>query len=200
MTEARSVEGWVPLEKRTTAYYLFNPRFKCRVAYNQSMSSDYMRFHGMPSTGVKQYDDMMANELTHRLLTINDMVEYYKLGTNIEVDDSADTKTIYGYISDHLNAWKGQLERTLGETDEELLKDLVVLDNFANLVYPHATYHFAPDVLDSSFARHFSSILSISNAMLVKKPMPFAEEEKTKPKAPERVSMRDVFVSRSKRR
>lgn len=196
-------EQWVEPSKRTTAWYLFNKHFFCLVANMQSMSAEYIRFHGMPSTGVKQYDDAMANELVQRSLTINQMVEMHKRGVNVELVDQASSKTIYDFIEAHLLAWKNQLTYSFGTTDEEVIKDLIYLDNFANVIYKHAKYHFAVDALETEFARKISGILSISNATLLgpmKKPQsgdpttPLVPVD-TRPVYPERASIRDFFIN-----
>jgi len=199
---ANNNQVWVPEDQRTTAWYLFNKMFRCRVGNLDSMSADYVRYYGMPTSGDPAYDEQVAKELVDRYLTIDDMMAYAKRGVAVEVNKPEDTKVIYEIISNHLVAWKNQLEHQLGKPDPELVEDLIRMDNFANIIYAHAKYHFAPDTLDSAFARNISSLLSISNANLLAKPAEPVDpnatpEEAEAAKFPERQSFRDVFISRA---
>jgi hypothetical protein len=192
--------GWLPVEKRTTAYYLFENLFRCRVQNIASMSPEYLRFHGMPTCGDPAYDEQMAKELVPRYLSITQMLDYYNRGVTVEIDDPADTKKIYGFISDHLVAWRAQLQREMRKPDEVLVKDLISLDNFANVVYEHAKYHFSESAIDSAFARRIGGLLTLSNSSLLPRPEDPAsapapgEAEPPGKVYPQRESFRDVFV------
>ncbi len=197
--------SWVPIEQQTVQWKIWNLLFKCRISNIQSMSTQYIKHHGMPSIGDPQYDKAMANELVFRMITIADMVKFYNDGVQIYISNPADTKIIYELISDHLIAWKTQLETSLN-TGDAPVEDLLLMDKFANTVYAHAKYHFTTDFIDSILARRMAgaqranrqTILTKQNAPAVVVNPETGEQEENKDKYPERHSFSDVFASRKK--
>lgn len=190
---------WIPESQRDTRWYLWNPMFMCRVSNIQSMSTDYIRHFGMPSSGIEEYDRQTANELVVRMLTINDMVEYFKNAVTIRVVNRADTKTIYEYISNHLQAWRRELENGF-HTRGAPLEELQTLDRFANVVYEHAQWHFDKPFIESLFARQLSDIVGVTrDTILTKQPGAVtinADPNAAAEERPGRVSMAEIFASR----
>lgn len=191
---------WVEESKRDTRWWIFHKQFLCRVSNIQSMSVEYLKMFGMPSSGDPYYDKQTANELIMRMLTIDDMVEFFRNGVSVYVCNVADTKEIYERITNHLMAWKHQLEHGF-HTRGAPLDDLILLDRFAVAVYKHAKYQFTPDIVDSIMARRMSSILKTSRADILsaKAKTQVVNPETNEPEEdpyPERVSMADVFAGR----
>lgn len=188
---------WVPESKRTPAWALFNTKFHCRVSNIQSMSIDYMQEVGLPAIGDRRYDQEMANELIDRMLTINEMVEFHKKGVTVRVVKYDDTKKIYELISNHLIAWKNQLENG-ANTRGAPIDDLILLDQFANVVYKHAKYQFTTDMVDSILARQMSSRVRGSRTNLLRSATKnVVVDDKNQvvevPKYPERQSLDAAF-------
>lgn len=192
--------SWLPEDQRTTAYYLFHNLFLCRVPNIQTMSSEYIRLHGMPSTGDPALDKHAAGEMVMRMITINRMMELVTSGARIEVVNKDDTKSIYEYITNHLTAWKTELRYTMGHPNPKVVRDLIEMDNFANLVYEHAKYHFSPDAIDSDLARKLDGMLSFSKATVLAKLGAIApvidEKGEEVDKYPARQSFASVFAER----
>lgn len=189
---------WVPEGERDTRWYLWTPLYMCRVTNIQTMSPEYIKHFGMPSTGIEEYDRQTANEMVHRMLTINQMVDFFAQGTTIEVCNPKDTKTIYEAISNHLSAWRKELE-TGFHTKAAPLDELQTLDKFAHVVYEHAQWHFDKPFVESLFARQMGNVVTLSRDQLItKKPksmqQPAAEPLPALP-TPGRVSMSEVFAS-----
>lgn len=189
---------WIEPEKRSTAWWLWNKKFRCKVSNIQTLSVEYIEHFGMPAVGDPIYDTQTANELVDRMLSINQMVEYHQKGVNIYVNRYEDTKEIYELISNHLNAWKQQLENGFNIRGAPV-EDLLMLDKFANVVYKHAKYQFTTEMVDSIMARRMSSTLRGNRTNLL------ASETKTvtinadgekvisETKYPERQSMDQAF-------
>lgn len=198
-----SHEAWLPESERDSRWYLWNERYMCRVPFIQTMSPDYLREFGMPSSGYDEYDRQTANELVIRMLTINDMVEYYKRGTTVAVMQPGDTKRIYERISTHLELWKRELETSF-HTRNAPLEDLQDLDKFAHAVYEHAKWYFDEPFVESLFARSVGGLLGFNRNSIVKRKstsrvLEVGQEaempaEPAKPQS--RVSMAEVFASR----
>lgn len=200
--------GWLPPEERDTRWYLWNEKFFCRVSNILSMSPAYLGHYGMPTSGDPVIDQQTANELVDRYLSINQMVEYYQHGVPVYVRVEKDTVRIYEYISNHLTAWKQKLDRELNVRDAPL-DDLLLLDQFASVVYKHARHHFEQTWVDSYLARKMSSTLRVSRDRILAPPvaeivtingLTEAEKEAAQPEQrfPEHNSLAEAFLGKSR--
>lgn len=194
---------WVPPEQRDTRWYIWFKLFKCRLNAFKSRSIEDVEHFGVPYSGDPLYDQAMMQEDKIRMLTINDMVEYFRKGLVVAVVDSKDTKLIYEYITDHLNAWKEKLEKGwhIGGAP---IEDLILMDKFANAVHKHARHHFTTEMVDSILARRLSGTLRVSrDKIFAAGPKPEVVnkledgQEDDEPKFPERKGMAEVFAAKS---
>jgi hypothetical protein len=163
---------WVPPEQQDTRWCIWNLKFRCRVPFIQTMSVDYMQHFGMPTVGDSRYahyDKEMANEPITTMLSINQMVEYFRKGVTVAVCRHADTKVIYEHISNHLRAWKDKLEVGFNIRSAPI-EDLILLDKFANAVYRHAAPYFTAAYVDSILARKMSESLRVTRQNVLSRP------------------------------
>jgi hypothetical protein len=137
-----------PLEK--TGRPIWNALFRASVAFKDTVSEDYVRLFGMPTVGDAGIDDQMKNSLIDTYLTINQMVEYFRLGILVRITVHAETKTIYQIISNYLLEWKERLNKGINIGGAPI-EDLILLDRFASVVFEHAVQHFTPDYVNSRF-------------------------------------------------
>lgn len=197
-----SAAGWVPESQRDTRWYIWNNMYMCRVPFIHTMSADYIRHFGMPATGLDEYDRGMASELVTRMLTINQMVDFYGQGVTVRLCNPADSKDIYDHISNHLNAWRRQLEDGFHMRNAPL-EELQVLDRFAHAVYEHAQWHFDSTYVDSLFARNMAGVAGglSRDSIITKKPEHLvnrdADEKNPTQNRTTRVSMAEIFASRT---
>lgn len=199
------MEQWLPPEARDTSWYLFNERFMCRVPNIQTMSVDYLRQFGMPTSGDPRIDQEMANELVQRSLTIDRMFEYHRSGVQVRVMKEKDTARIYEIISNHLQAWRTKLQREMNVGNAPL-EDLIALDAFAAVVYKHARHQFTREFVESTLVRKMSSTLRVTRDSIIKRDAPevirvnpFNKEEEAaaqEQKFPEHDSMAEAFTAR----
>lgn len=164
---------WVPPEKRDTRYNIWYKRYKCRMHLLESKTIEELQAYGMPTVFDPECDQVITNQLVIRMLTINEMVEFYKRNVNIYVVKYDDTKLIYEDIMAHLRAWKHYMDTALMSEGDAPIDDLIILDKFANIVYKHATYLFTDDYLETDIVKQ---LRGLSVADLSKK------EEKTETK------------------
>lgn len=144
-------------ETKPTSYYIWEPLFRCKVPQLQTTSKAYLKHYGMPTTGNDAYDKDLANQLIDTAIPIVKMVEYFSKGIPIYIVKSADIKTIYQHIENHLLAWKRQLDHGLNIGGAPV-DDLIAMDAFANKIYDHAKFHFTREIADSIFLRQMGSI------------------------------------------
>lgn len=191
---------WVPESERDHRWYIWKKKFLCRVPNIQTMSVEYIQMFGMPACGDPHQDRETANELVSRMLTINEMIDFFNQGVSVAVVNYKDTKEIYERITDHLNAWKQHLEHGW-HTRDAPIDDLLTMDKFANVVYRYAAPQFTTATVESILARRMSSTLrvgrdKIMGGMKPKVVIINALGEKEEEKLPERVGMADDFLNR----
>ncbi|EKD22636.1 MAG: hypothetical protein ACD_84C00030G0002 [uncultured bacterium] len=190
--------AWIPFNQREPAWWVFHYKYQCRVRNIQTMSADYIRHFGMPTSGSPSHDAEMANELVVRMLTISEMADYFKQGVTVGVINYADTKDIYEKITDHLNAWKKVISDSFHIRGAPV-EDLLLLDKFAAAVYVHAVPQFTTEIVDSLIARKMSTVLKHSRENILSPPKikvinPASGEEEAMNKFPERLSMASHFT------
>lgn len=192
---------WIPPEQRDTRWYLWNARFQCRVPFLQSQALASLKHFGLPTSGDTRLDRSMRDELVERALCIDEMVELFKQGVTVGVIQPKDTVKIYEHISAHLTKWKDLMMYRMNRGDAPI-EDLVLLDQLAQAVYPHAQSQFGTDVVDSFLARNISSVMRFNRGEVFK-PKHLAEVEMTEEERerarlqsqPQRESMADIFSS-----
>lgn len=192
---------WVPESERDTSWWIFNQKFRCSVPQIDMRSADHIKMFGMPSSGIKEIDNETARERIQTYLTISQMVNYFKHGALVGVTKISDTKIIYERITDHLNAWKRQLQHGLNNNDAPV-EDLMLLDNFANAVYAHAQYQFTQEIVDSLLLQQMGTIMPFSRGSLIanmekgrkrKEGRDEPPKEEPEEQRPPRASMADFF-------
>ena len=194
---------YVPPEQRDSRWHIWNDLFMVRVPFLQNQSVDYLQHFGVPASGYAPYDQQTANELVTRMMSIKEMVEFFARGVTIAVVKHSDTKVIYERITDHLQAWKRELETSLHIRNAPL-DDLRTMDRFASAVYPHAQQHFTEEIVESLIARRMSSVMRVRRDNILGPPPEAVRrirgeadaEPQEEPTKPQRVSMAEVFASR----
>ncbi len=137
---------------RTTIEKLGDPIwtniYRVSVKYKDSLTIDSIRQFGIPTVGDEGIDFDIQNQPLHVMITINDMVEYFKSGIRVTLNDNLDAERIYIIINNYLLAWREQLEHGLNIGDAPY-DDLVLLDEFAVMLHPVAVAH-SGDIKTSS--------------------------------------------------
>jgi hypothetical protein len=168
------------------------------------MSADYIRVFGAHTTFDPAIDAELSKELITVMISIAEMIEYFQEGIVVHIVKQSDTKFIYEAISKHITRWRDALETGIN-VGAAPVDDLVVMDQFAQEVYPHATAHFDKNVVDSLFVRRLGSSGKFNPSNILKnlkntdKPAELAkiDEEEV---VPERQSMGDFFKDKSVRK
>lgn len=186
-----------------TTVYIFDYKFKVKIPNLQTQSVEYIRFFGVPTTGDSQIDQALKEEWITTMLPISQMVTYSNEGIPIKVCSYEDIKTIYNYISLHLNAWKNQIGNGINIGDAPI-DDLIALDAFANVVYDHAKFQFDRSIADSILARHIGAVTKFNKHNFFKPEINIAIQDGDITKIneivedihPERESLADIFKDR----
>lgn len=146
---------------RDTTAGIWDDLFRVRIPMLGSRSIEDIRMRGTVISGNKDVDADIKNRLIVTYLNIDKMVELYKQNVPVRVCDVNDTKVIYNNISDHINAWKRQLEVGIN-IGSAPVEDLLVMDQFANTVFEHAKYQFNGEAVDNLVAEHFRNLQKVN--------------------------------------
>ena len=148
---------WVPESERDTRYYVFKQLFKVRVNDLARRSLQHIEAHGVCITGNRDYDRSVREELCVCYLPISELAVYHDQGVSIFLTNPADAKVIYELVHAHLSNWARYMEEQIGVGDAPI-EDLIILDNFANLVYPSAARFYPTGRPEDVFSKATKSI------------------------------------------
>jgi len=199
---------YVKPKDRDSVWYIWNDLYRVRVPTQKSRSKLHLKHFGTFETGIKEIDRELHTELTDTMCTINQMVEFYRNGIVVRVVKIADCKKIYERVTDHLLAWKYHLERGMNIGDAPV-EDFILMDNFADAVYPHARALMGNDITMSQFFRDLNGVMPVSRDKLLLPPSlkvtrhnvdpeeekRLADEKKKEELKPQRKEMASFFTS-----
>ncbi len=177
-----------------TVKKIFKELYLCRIPNYKTMSVDYLKMFGTPTTFNDDIDRELSKELIKVMIPISQMIEYFKEGIVVRVVNEKDTLAIYEAISLHLYYWKEHLTKGLN-TGNAPMEDLILMDQFANAVYPYASSNYVGSQVESIFKRKTKNSLMNQSSILNK--LNKKIENKDAPETPERLSMADFFKDKS---
>jgi hypothetical protein len=161
---ADSDPGWIPIEKRDTAWHLYKEIFVCRVRSFQTMSLDYVQTVGVHSSGDEEIDRGAAMTMVTIGIPISQMMAYFERGVTVAVVKTEDCKRIYEIVHNHLKAWSNIVTNSFNP-GKVPVKDLIALDKFASVVYPMAQPFFENENNKKTFATMLSGRKPLINRL-----------------------------------
>lgn len=129
---------WVPPEKQDLKWKIWNLKFHVRVPNLATRSRDHIKAFGTPTSGDPVHDRSAAAELLDTYLSIDKMVQYHHQGVLISLMKGSDALVIYELVVEYLSAWKHFLTTTMLQNPDVPYEDLVAMNNFIQVLYPHA--------------------------------------------------------------
>lgn len=148
---------YIPIENRDTRYDLWYIRYQCRVPFIQTLSIEDLERDGLPTSGDRHHDHAMQWEPRLMSIPIHQMADLWSSGANISLVNKSDAPKIYEAISKHLYAWKNHIENSY-HPNKPPHDDLLVLDQFATIIYNHAATTYDENLVDDFRASRRTSI------------------------------------------
>lgn len=136
---------------------IFDRKYEVRIKKIDNMSVEEIEFYGMYSTGDKEYDDHLNNEIITRWMSINEMVEYYKRGKPFSIFDPKNTEEIYDVVHQYLLHWKNKLQNSLNIGNAPV-DDLIALDGMASALHGYACQYMKVQKTQSPLLNYFDSV------------------------------------------
>lgn len=170
-----------------TGALIWENLYEASVPYVETISAEDLKRRGLPTVGNRDLDRQMNNDLVNVVITIDAMVEYFRRGVTVRLRNGADAKQIYDIVNNYLLAWKEQIETCInvGNVPSE---DLMLLDRFAEMIFPVAKRWGATPTPAKSFFENFFT----ANGAFVTRNSLFA-----KPKEGEISEEQEAHVSQS---
>lgn len=136
---------------------IFDRKYEVRIKKIDNMSVEEIEFYGMYSTGDKDYDQELNNEIIVRWLSINEMVEYYKRGKPFSIVDPKNTEEIYEVTHKYLLSWKDKLQNSVNIGNAPV-EDLIALDGMASAIHGYACQYMKIERTQSPLLNFFDSV------------------------------------------
>lgn len=191
-----ATEGtWVPESERTPTWVIFHQVWKCRAPVFQMRTLEDVEHFGVPTSGERDFDAGMLAERRLHYLTIAQMVELFQRDVTVGLFDVNDAKQIYEVITDHLRLWQDTLAYSPNvKPDNKVIDELMLMDNFAQAVWPHAQPLFTTAFVESVLLRRITSIMLPEAAEVREAAVPVTKDAPYI--LPERDSFSEVFANR----
>lgn len=200
------VRTYVPEDQRDSRWYVWYSMYLVRVPMMSNMSMDYIRTHGVPTSGDPLIDAGITRAKVTRMMYISEMIEFFERGVTVGVVNHEDTKKIYDHVSNHLKAWQTLLNRAWSVRDAPL-DDLALMDKFAHAIYEHAQWHFETPEMVSLLGQRLQQVGMVTRDAILAPAKEFSrtgdiaeqeikEGEKRQSRFGPRTSMADAFSNR----
>ena len=121
------------MEEHTPAYKIFHYYFKVLIpaSFAFEQQQQLLGTHQYQSAEAEQH---ATQEMVPRQHTVAEMVDYWKRGAQLILQNPDQAKTIYGWIREHIQRKMNQMSTSLN-TGTVPLRDLQDLDEFAKSIY-----------------------------------------------------------------
>lgn len=135
-----------------------------------TMNRDYIRKFGVPSSGNKEVDKMMATNLSYVKIPIIKILEYFDNGYEVQIPSRQDMIAIHKHIEDYLSEWRDHIKYDINLNRMEHKGLLIGLERLSKLIYDKA---YPKEVLDEPLKpSHFglASVLAATKKVEQVKP------------------------------
>lgn len=187
---------WVPKAQRTCTWRLFHQIYMCRHSVFHARTVEDVDFFGTPASGDAEFDKTMLNEKRLFYKTPVQMIELFRRDVPVGLFKIEDAKQIYQDISDHLRNCSDAFRLSPNiKPDNDMIDELMAMDRFANVIYPHAVPFFKEGFQESTLMRRMMETGSMS-LPVTEAPAPKEKKNDEPYEAPQRESLADIFANR----
>lgn len=174
-----SYEAYKTLVKYGTP--IWEDLFMVEIPYKNTRSILELKEFGLPSTGNSYLDREAHNELITVYLTVDALVEHYRVGTTMRFPRNEDTYAIYDMVMKYTRQWAYILSHGVN-TSTVPIEDLLLLDKFAEKLLVQAKM-FCGDRIDTTqsltamFGNMFGQFSSLRAAAKPQEVAPVPDEK-----------------------
>lgn len=124
-----------------------------------TLNADYIKIFGTHVTGDKGIDNMLSTALTHVMIPVIQIVEYFDNGIEIQIPSREDMLQIYKDIELYLGEWKYYVQHDINLDVREYKELLTSLEKLSKHIYDKAKPN---ELITNLFAKNN---LGISNRL-----------------------------------
>lgn len=103
-----------------------------------TQNADYIRKFGVPSSGDKKIDAMMASNLTFVKIPIIKILEYFDKGIEVQIPQREDMLTIHRNIEKYLDEWRMHMRYDINSSAQQNKQLLLNMEKLSKLIYDKA--------------------------------------------------------------
>lgn len=144
-------------ENHTPAFKIWHYYWQCMISQHYVLNDAITQQFGFPTCGDKNIDRNLANAKMRVQLTINDMVEYFDEGAEIDILDIQDSIKIYQIVYEHLNEWHSATHTNAALVDVPV-EDLRKMDRFATDLWRIVKGHVAAKPMGGQLANRLRAM------------------------------------------
>ena len=145
-------------QQHTAAYKIFHYEWEASVPYPFVFTEDYMRQAGQLISD-PGYDARLSNQMVEGRYTIAQLATLFEEGAQILLQKPEDAKTIYDYISQHLEDWANHVSNNSGfDFANAPVQDLMLLSRLADELYGYAARFFRHERPRGKLARRLEQM------------------------------------------
>lgn len=149
---------YVPESQQDTKWKIWNLKYRVRVPNNATRSADHIRLFGTPDSGDSRRDFSAANELLDTYISIAQMVSYHHEGILVRLVKASDARPIYELVVEYLSQWKAYIGNSLVHRPDAPYDDLIAMNNFIQVIYPHAEPQLSTAMEESWLSKRVTSL------------------------------------------
>ena len=196
---------WVPAIERTPLWFVLKKHYRVSVNEMQYRGKEDIKRFGVVTTGIEELDSTVSKRLIHVMITPARMAELHNQDIVISLTSPGDAKEIYNNVQAHIKIWVEHMSHAY-TTNNLPLDDLLMLDEFATTLFPHATRYFTDEIVSDLRNRIFGGNDRLSAFGKLGSWTPNPEEAAAQKKAaakvnaPQRVGYADQFARAIRKR
>lgn len=142
---------------------IFERYFRVRLPYLQSRSYARIEAYGIRVSGVPEIDVTIETQMIETEMTINAMLDKFRMGVTISLVNYNDSAEVYRIIYAHLTQYAEYLNSGGVNVGNIPFDDLRDLDKFASVVYDKAVSVFDEEGKNAHVASIFKRYYTVDN-------------------------------------
>lgn len=190
---------------------MYDEYYWVRYNYLHSRTKEDLSIRGVRQSDLESFNRTTDREMVKTQLNISQMFDLFNRGVTVNVINYNDTAKIYEVVHTHLRYCRDYITTAIHGADEDFVRELIELDEFANRVYDKAISVFSDeDVFNFNatglpfvqrlnamnvFKRKQNKILTVTTSTTGVSTITTRKDEEEKVKIQERTGMRDSFAS-----
>lgn len=133
--------------------------YGCYVPYGSTIPKDELETFGVRTTGVEELDERLMDTPTKVYITINNMIELYRDYYPVSIINTEQAQLVYESIIAYTGKWRTYLSTASMNRSTIPVDDLILMEEFASKVRPHALEGIASVPIQRSLTNILGSVL-----------------------------------------